>query len=198
MCASILGLAIPAAAHQPVDGDIHAAFGWMGYQTEAIDHYWKPQLLVSPGLIVEGDLNSYGGLEIAFFYLQNPFSVKEDGRVLTEKVKRMYISMGYRYWFNVKYSAAVGFFSSYSMGSPRTVHDEFGVLEHPTTSASDTTEYGFDVSVQYEPWHKDRAAFVIDGRYSYSVTPKKHEDSNHYGVLFAFKYFVQARERPPE
>ena len=198
LCASILGFAISTAAHQPVDGDIHATFGWLAYQTHTLDHYWRPQALVAPGLIAEGDLNSHGGLEISMFYLQNAFSVKQDGRVVTERVKRVYIATGYRHWLNRKFSVALAFSSSYAMGDPRPVADDFPLQTKPPTSASDTTEYGMDLSLQYEPWRKDRVGFVLDARYGYSVTAKRHEDSNHYGVMLAFKYFVQSRMRAPK
>ncbi len=68
-------------------------------------------------------------------------------------------------------------------------------LATPETSAHDSTEYGFDGSIQVEPWREGRYAAIIDLRYSYSVTDKPDEESNHYGILVGLKYFVQGGKR---
>jgi hypothetical protein len=149
--------------------------------------------------IAEGDLNGHGGLEIGMFYLRKVFSVQKDRLVLTERIKQLYVTMGYRHWFTKKFSLAAAFFSSYSMGDPEVVVSEFpGSQDRPKTSAHDTTEYGFDFSIQHEFWHKGRFSAIVDGRYSLSVTAKPGEDANHYGAMIALKYFVQSRERSAE
>jgi hypothetical protein len=162
--------------------------------THALDHPYTTMPMMGPALIVEGDVGPHGGIEISLFYLRNPFSIKQGGRVIAESVKRLYLSTGYRYWFTDKFSLAAAFFSTYTIGDPKVMRNDFGTDLAPQTSARDTTEYGADLSVQYEPFRKNRWAMVIDGRYAYSVTPKKREDSNHYGVLLALKYFVQSRQ----
>lgn len=190
-----LFLSWPAFAHQPKDGDIYATLGGFVYSTHEIDHQFDTPTLVSPVLIAEGDLDDNGGLEISMFYLRNSFSVKKDGLIATERIKRMYITMGYRHWFNDRFSGAISFFSSYSMGELQIMRDDFAAAERPRTSASDVTEYGFDFALGAELWRSGRFALVLDTRYAASVTAKRGEDSNHYGALIALKYFVQSREK---
>jgi hypothetical protein len=82
------------------------------------------------------------------------------------------------------------------MGDPKILQDDFnGSRDRPGTSASDITEYGFVLSLQNELYRKGRLAMVLDARYDYSVTSKRGEDSNLYGVFLGLKYFVQAREK---
>lgn len=67
----------------------------------------------------------------------------------------------------------------------------------PATSAQDTVKYGFDFSIQVEPYRVDRFSLVIDGRYSLSVTSKPGEDENFVSVLIGMKYFIQGKDQPP-
>jgi hypothetical protein len=184
-----------ARAHVPADGNIRASLGPYGYATHEWHNHFESPFMGGLGLLVEGDLNKHGGLEIGMFYINKVFSVTKDDQTVTERAKRIYISMGYRHWWNKKNSVSLAFFSSYSMGDPKTLHSDFPPGGAPKTSASDMTEYGFDASYQHEPWSAGRWAAIVDLRYSYSVTPKGFEDSNHYGVLLALKYFVQARDK---
>jgi hypothetical protein len=194
LLAHILWFSLRAAAHTPADGDIYAMPGAFTYLTHPVNHNWKSPLVLGPALIAEADLNKHGGLEIAMFYLNNPFTNKIDGNVLTERLKRIYISTGYRHWFNPRVSGAVGFASSYAMGNPVILRDDFANQKNPGTSAHDITEYGIDLSLQYEFWSGGRFHAVVDGRYGLSLTPKTGEDSNHFGVLVGMKYFVQSRQ----
>ncbi len=191
----IVAFSVRAQAHQPVDGNIWVTGGFFGYATHQWHHRFESPFVGSGGLVVQGDLHKYGGLEISFFYLDKVFSVQKDDLVVTERGKRMYIVMGYRHWFNKKNSAAAGFFSSYSMGDPTILRNDFPAGAKPNTSADDMTEYGFDLSYQHEPISKGRWSAIVDLRYSYSVTPKGFEDSNHYGVLIGLKYFAQSKEK---
>jgi hypothetical protein len=185
-----------ASAHQPEDGHIYGTGGLLSYRTHTQTHKFGSPLLVSPGLIAEGDLGRHGGLEISMFYVRNPFSIQRDAKVYTQWVKRMYIATGYRYWITPWISTGLALSSTYSMGDPHTVRDDWnGAVDRPGTSASDTTEYGFAGSVQVELFREKRYTFLVDGRYDYSVTGKRGEDSNYYGIFFGLKYFIQAREK---
>lgn len=185
---------IPAWAHEPVDGSIFATGAAFTYLT---DTRGENPVFTAPALVAEADLSSSGGVEIVMAYLRNSFTVRRDSGELTESMKRMYISTGYRYWYNKYWSVAFGFASSYSMGDRKVIRDDFKA-NRPDSSASDVTEYGFDFSVQYEAWARERFAIVIDGRYALSVTAKDREDSNHMGVMVGIKYFVQARDKAPD
>lgn len=198
-CVLLLSSGVNVLAHQPVDGDIYASFGGMTYLTTPFKHPFNPNpVLLAPGLAVEADVGSRGGVEISMFYLDNPFSVKETGKLVVEQIKRVYISTGYRLWFNPRISAAAAFASSYIIGDKKTLRDDFNGANTPPTSASDVTEYGVDLSLQDELFRRARYSLIVDGRYGWSLTPKSHEDSDHVGVFLALKYFLQARTRNPE
>lgn len=194
----LMCLVTRSGAHEPKDGDIYATLGTFTYQTHARTHRFANPLLVGPVLTAEADISRHGGIEISMFYLNNRFSVERFGDRYIERVKRMYIATGYRHWFNERFSVAAAFSSSYAMGDVYVIRDDFGTRSHPGTSAHDITEYGFDFSVQYEPWRDGRFAAVVDARYGLSVTPKAGENSNHYGVFVGLKYFIQSRIEDPD
>ena len=146
--------------------------------------------------MVEGDIDHNGGLEIAAIFMRQYYSIQQNGLVVDEVGKRMYITIGYRHWFTSRLSSAVSFFSSYSMGDPRVVRNDFGTGPRPATSAKDATDYGFDFSVQYEPVRYKRFSLIADARYSLSVTTKPGESANFYGFLVGLKYFVQSSSKP--
>ena len=185
-----------ASAHVPADGSIHATLGPLVYTTHERSHQFETYPQAGVGLVVEGDLDQHGGLEMSLQYIQKIYSVRTDDKNNTEAATRMYITTGYRHWWNPKYSGAIAFFSSYSMGEPETIKNQFGSQPAPPTSAHDATDYGFDFSLQAEPISFGRYALIFDVRYSLSVTPKAGEDSNHYGGIVALKYFVQGRDDP--
>jgi hypothetical protein len=188
---------LECAAHEAADGDIYASLGIFNYMTHALNHSMPNPVLQGPAFKAEADLSKHGGIEVSVFYLRNSFSIKQNRLIVIERIKRLYIASGYRHWFNDRFSMALALSSSYSMGDLQIVRDDFRGGARQNTSASDTTEYGFDLSVQYEAWRHDRFSVVIDGRYDWSVTAKPSEDSNHFGALVALKYFVQSRERSP-
>lgn len=184
----------PVFAHQPEDGLVHASFGPYVFQTQALHNSFYSPPSMGWALIAEGDLNKYGGLELTAIYMDPIFVVGRDQGKVIEKVKRMYIAMGYRHWFNPEISVSPSFFSSYVMGDAKVVKSDFARENTPDTSARDPVDYGFALSVQYEFLRSHRFAALLDARYSYSVTPKSREDSNVYGGIIAFKYFIQARQ----
>jgi hypothetical protein len=181
-------------AHEPADGHVYATFGEMISKHHTRQHEIGSPLFGNFGVIAEGDVDYNGGIEIGAFFVQQLHSIQREGLVVAEKGNRMYITMGYRHWATSRLSGAVAFFSSYSMGDPVVMRNDWKTNDPPATSARDTTEYGFDFSIQLEPWRKDRFSMVIDARYSLSVTPKSGEDSNFFGILAGLKYFIQARE----
>ena len=188
------------SAHEAIDGDIYGSLGAYTYTTHKMHHHDFPDpTITTPLLAAEADIGPHAGVEISIMYLDNAMSISEDGKSFTERLKRMYLTTGYRYWFFEKISLALSFSSSYSMGNPTTTQNQFGGDDHPGTSAYDTTEYGFEWSLQFEPFSYNRFSAVIDTRYNISITNKRAEDENHFGVLLALKYFIQSRDhkRPP-
>lgn len=190
--------ALPVEAHQPKDGDIHVSTGPYITHNHVSDHSFETSTRGGWSLLAEGDIDNNGGAEIGAQYIRQLYSVQKDGLVLDETCKRMYITMGYRHWFSPAISMAGAFFSAYAMGDPQTVRNDFGNNNRPNTSAKDPVEYGFDFSVQVEPFRWGRWAIVTDLRYSLSVTSKPGESSNFLGAMINVKYFAQSKESAPE
>lgn len=191
---SLLIFAMRVWAHQPKEGKVSATVAPYIYQ----NHNFSSSSLSAPimlggGLIVEGDVSSNGGIETSVNYLQKTYSRRVEGKYNVEKVKRMYVTLGYRHWFNPSVSTALAFYSAYSMGESSVIRTDFPHDERPASSADDIAEYGLDFSVLYEPWTNGTFAVTVDGRYSYSLTDKADEDGNHYGLLIGFKYIVQEK-----
>ena len=186
-------------AHQPKDGHIHVTGGPFIFATHELRHQFSSPAINTGGVLVEGDIDKNGGVEISLFYLDKRYNIRHEDKNVTQTGKRMYIALGYRHWFNKNYSAGLAFFSSYAMGDPQVVRDDFAPAASPKTSASKPTEYGFDFSLQREFLQKGRWAGILDLRYSHSLTPKgDNEDGNHFGAMIAVKYFVQATDRDLE
>lgn len=183
-----------AFAHRPDDGKVYASFGPYLFQT----HRWQEQF-ASPirtgwGLVAEGDFNKYGGLEFAMLYMNQIFGIEREDKKVIEQVKRMYIAMGWRHWFARDFSVSPSFFSSYVMGDAKIIRNDFGTPDPPHTSARDPVDYGIGISAQLEAFHFENFAVIIDGRYNYSLTPKRGEDMNTYGFFIGFKYFIQGKQ----
>lgn len=181
-------------AHAPEEGKICATTGPYLYRTKTS----RPQPETTPylgyGLIAEGDVDVNGGVEIAIFYIDKLYFIEKGGDQVVEQIKRMFITTGYRHWFNETFSFAGALFSSYSMGDAKVVvqPDTVDALE---TSARDITEYGMDFSLQVELWGNEEMAAVVDTRYSWSTTRNQREDADVYGVALAFKYLIPKKRQ---
>jgi hypothetical protein len=170
-------------AHTPKQGDIWATVGPFAYQerTDGI------------GLVAEGDVDMNGGVEIGLFYLDKTYKRAQESDRIAERIKRMYITTGYRHWFVPWLSAGLSIASSYSMGDPKVVSDERPSGLERTTSAREITEYGFDTSLLWEIWSNEAFGVVADVRYQRSLTRKSHEDADVVVFLLGFKYLVPKR-----
>lgn len=182
-----------AWAHQPEEGKILATLGQLVYSTNSSKEEVHSPWLGGVGLIAEGNLDNNGGLELAMFYLHKLYVREDADRLIAEKAKRIYVTMGYRHWFNKKFSGAVAFSSGYSMGDPKIVHSDFPKGAQPDTTAGEKAEYGFDFSVLYEIWADQKFGLVLDIRYFQSVTQKDHEDANHYSGMLGYRYLIQEK-----
>lgn len=184
-----------AGAHVPEEGKVTAVIAPFFYKTsfEGTSTDVGSPLLMGGALIAEGDINKNGGLEIGIFLINKIYLRKTETEELAEKIKQIYVTMGYRYWFNQKWSLAAAFFSSYIMGERKMIHSTFMPPRDINTSASDTTEYGFDFSLQHEFWRQGDFSALIDTRYSLSVTDKSNEYGDHYGFLVGLRYQIQEK-----
>lgn len=151
-------------------------------------------LLGGLGLIVLGDVNPRGSLEVAMLFANKSYARESAGLYMVEQTQNVHITMGYRWWLGRIFSTSLSFFSGNSIGDSQVVHSDFPPGQDIDTSARDIIEYGVDWSVQTELWHKDKMAVVLDTRYSLSLTPKENEKANHFGVMLGFRYLVQEKE----
>jgi hypothetical protein len=181
-------------AHSPEEGMIWATTGPYVYRTKTSMSHPGNTPYLGYGLAAEGDVDSNGGVEIAIFYIDKLYFIEKGDDHAVEQIKRMFITTGYRHWFNESFSFACALFSSYSMGDPKVVVAP-ETAEGLTTSARDITEYGMDFSFQTEIWGNGQTAFVLDSRYSWSGTRKQREDADVYGLALAVKYLVPKKRK---
>ena len=192
---AILFYSISSLAYAPEEGNITSYFGPYLYKTnfKGSDTGATSPLMLGLGLVVNGDVNTKGSLEIALFLLKKTYYREEAGKFIAAQTDLTHFTMGYRRWFTDSFSSSLSFSSGYSMGASRIIHSDFPVGTEIDTSAKDTVEYGFDLSIQKELIKYPAYAVVIDARYSMSVTNKKNENSDQFGVLLGFRYSVQEK-----
>lgn len=178
-----------AFAHGPRAGDIWASIGPYSYQTQTLRHLDSNAPRWGVGLIVQGDIDTNGGVEIGMLYVDKLYVLTQQQNVLAERIKRMYVTTGYRHWISPSFSGALAVFSSYAMGDVKTVWTSETAQELKTT-AHKLAEYGMDLSFQWEVFSTDHMAIVVDCRYSKSLSAKKDEDADQLGAMLAFKYLL--------
>ncbi len=196
----LLLFSMTAVAYVPKEGNVSAILGALSSQTLYPN---PPKGVKNPrlggvGLIVQGDISDKGNLEISMLHTNKVFFREQGSGLLAERSQFMHISMGYRYWMTHYFSVGLAFYSAYSMGEPEITTNTLQ-SDGITTSARDKTEYGFDFSLMGEVWSHDRIALMLDGKYSYSVTPKENEYADNYLFLIGIRYFIQEKqviERP--
>lgn len=182
-------------AYQPETGNVTATLGPFVYRTNFSNSNAgvKSPFFGTPGLIVNGDMNSSGSLEVGFFKLNKVYVRELGGQFLSETSENIFIDMGYRYWLNSYFSVSTSLYSSYAMGTTKVIYTDFPTGSEFDTSARDNTEYGLDFSLQTELWRKFDFSVVLDTRYSYCLTAKQNESADHYGALLALKYLIQKK-----
>lgn len=197
----ILFYSISSIAYAPTEGNITSYFGPYWYRTNFLNSSmgtnggpYSPQL-GGLGWIINGDISDRGSLEIGLFQMNKVYVREELGKYIAEQTALIHIAMGYRRWFNEYFSGSLTFFSAYSMGSPRVIYSDFASGAEIDTSARDITEYGFDFSLQADLLERPTYALVLDTRYSASVTAKKNENADHFGILLGVRYFYQERDK---
>lgn len=182
-------------AYTPLEGNITSNFGPYLYKTNFTGSSTgaKSPELLGMGLVVNGDINSKGSLEIGMFGMNKAYFREDRSKFIAEQTNLVHIIMGYRRWINEYLSASLTFFSDYSMGDPQIIHNDFAPSTEVDTSARDTTEYGFDLAVQAELYHTPQFDVVADARYSLSVTAKENEKADHFGIMLGLRYIYQEK-----
>lgn len=197
---TIIFYSISSLAYAPEEGNITSYFGPYLYKTnfKGTDTGATSPLMLGLGLVVNGDVNTKGSLEISLFLLNKTYYREDAGKYIAEQTALTHFTMGYRRWFTDSFSSSLSFSSGYSMGTPKIIHSDFPVGSEIGTSAKDTVEYGFDLSLLKEIFKQPAYAVVIDARYSMSVTNKKNENSDQFGILLGFRYSVQEKKPNPK
>lgn len=182
-------------AYEPQEGNVTAIVGPLASRTNynGASAQAENPIFGGLGLIVQGDLHKAGALEIAMFHMQKTYFREDSAKTIAEKTELMHITMGYRHWISPLWSAALAFSSSYPMNEPKVTHTDFSIGQNIDTSARDTVDYGFDISVQTELWNRERYSVISDVRYGLSVTDKQNEQGSHYAILIGLKYLVQEK-----
>lgn len=185
---------IKSWGHQPLKGKITAALGVYIYETvlnqsEASHLFSQNQKSLS--LMVEGDLHEYGGVEASMTYMKKQYFRGVGNQWISEQVKRMYMTLGYRFWMFPWLSVAAAQYSTFSMGDARIESSDFIPQDQYATSARDPMEYGLDLSVQVEPWSKGIHSVIIDYRYSTALSEREGEESDHRALFIAYKKEVR-------
>lgn len=185
-----------APAYTPKEGNVTANLGPFIYRTNfrGSDSGIQSPILTGTALLINGDINEKGALEIGMFYMDKYFFREKDSKYIAEDTNLIHITMGYRRFLTSFLSLSLSLFSSYSLGDPHIYRSEFPPDQDVDTSARDITEYGFDLAAQCEVWEQDRYAVVADVRYAYSVTNKLNERGDHYGAFISLRYIVQDKE----
>lgn len=183
-------------AYTPKEGNVTANLGPFIYKTNfhGSDSGIQSPIHTGTALLVNGDINENGALEIGMFYMDKFFFREKEGKYLAENTNLIHITMGYRRFLTSKLSTSLSLFSSYSIGDPHIYRSEFPAGQDVDTSARDITEYGLDLAVQLEVWEMERFSVVSDLRYAHSVTNKRDERGDHYGAFVSLRYFVQDKE----
>ena len=165
---------LSSIAYAPAEGNITSYFGPYLYKTNFAGSPTgaKSPDLAGLGLVVNGDINDKGSLEIGLFQLNKIYFREEQGGFIAEQTALVHITMGYRRWLSQYFSTSLTFFSAYSLGSTKIIHSDFSAGAEVDTSARDITEYGFDLALQSELYSTSNYAIVLDARYSASVTNK--------------------------
>lgn len=191
---------IQAWSYEASEGNVTATFGPFISKTrfDASKTDIKTPIMGGVGLIVNGDVNDKGSLEIAMFHFNKVFLREQEGLYVAEQAQLIHITMGYRYWMSHYVSASLAFSTSYTIDDYRSVSNEFPAGQDIDTSARDVNNYGFDLAVQAELWSHDRYAAVLDARYSLSVTSKGHEYGDHYGIVLGLRYLIQEKIKPAD
>lgn len=184
-----------AQAYVPADGNITVTAGPFVYRTifddttTGVTSGYHGDF----GLILNGDLDDKGSLEIAMFHMNKVFAREQGSLTQVEQTQVMHISMGYRRWVNPYFSGALGLYTGYPMDDTKVVHSDFAPGSEITTSARDKTEYGLDISIASQVWSNDIISVVADARYAWSLTSQPDEKANHYGFMLGVKYLFQEK-----
>ena len=188
-------LLIPAVAtaHQPAKGNIYVTLGPSILIADAEADYWGLENDPSYGLslIVNGDVDRNGGLEVGMAYFNQLFFRDHEDQKTVGKAQRLHMNLGYRHWFVSSVSAGLLLVTHYSMGGVDEVaSSDFSLLE---TSGSEASDSGLSLSFQYEFSNKKDYAIIVDYRFTEMFHLPDGEESRSHMVTLGLKKHVQKK-----
>ena len=187
-----------ALAYIPRRGNVHAILGPYIFKT----NYEGEGAVASDSggisLVILGDVNARGGLEITTTFMNKMYFRKQDGMLFSEKAQLVHVGIGYRHWWDHTWASSIVLYSSYPMAGAVTVHNDFPPGAEPTTTADENTETGLDFGIQKEIWSHKRFGVMVEGRYSWAITHKSDEYADQYGIFLGVRYFIQGKDAAAE
>lgn len=188
-------MSVETFAYKPEEGNITASIGPYIFKTnyKETNPATHSPFMPGMGLIVNGDINQDGALEIAFFHLNKRFLRRDAQNFIAELTQVIHITMGYKWWVNPYFSTSMALYSAYPIGNKRVVYNNFPTGTELQTSATDTTEYGFDFAAQSQVWSGSTFDIVAELRYSLSLTSRQREEADHYGGFVGLRYLLQEK-----
>lgn len=128
-----------------------------------------------------------GSIEASIILMKKNYYRESSTGYVIESLPRVYLSLGYRYWFFSRLSMALSLGSNYSLGSYKR-EKTFGTgVDDLETSARDTTDYLLDVSLQVVLWKSKKDNVVLDTRYAKNFTTRADENANHIATMILYR-----------
>ncbi len=188
---------LSAGAYTPKEGNVHGVFGHYLAQTLYRNSPNKPDPIprfAGFSLMAQGDANQRGNVEICINYFNKVYFREDADNLLSEQIQNLQITMGYRYWLDNYWSAAIAFSSSYPLGDPHIVSKQLGSDLSFETSAHDPSESGADISIAYDLWIREPYSVVADLRYTYSFSSRSGESGDNLGIIVGLRYLIQEKQ----
>lgn len=183
-----------AFAHEAKEGSLYLSAGPFIETTQIKQGSDFSNVPVFFGGAIYGnaDTSSRGSIEVGLVYFRKTYErIFSTNTHLVERVDKLSVPIGYRFWFVPGLSLGACFTPSFSVGDYQTIFTDTNFYN--TTSARDASEIGMDISLQLDILKNDRFSGLVDLRYFYSLSAKGGEDSNLYSVLLAIKYAIQQK-----
>lgn len=178
-------------SYTPQEGTIIGSFGPAIFSGLGKNSSSKAGL----GLLIQGDVNHRGGLELGLYHYQHVYSLKYFGREKIEKINRINLTMGYRYWPYDVWGLSFAFSSAYAFGDKEIIKNDFQDSEGVATTAAKISEHGFIMSSIFDIWSFRHHAIHIHTFYHYSLNTNFGESADLYGLMIGYTFYIQSKAK---
>ena len=177
-----------------MEGNIHYLIGPIFYKNMYKPNSGDPNVPDRNdfSFVVQGDVNSFGSLEISMSHINRDFYRNDDGQFAAEQLESMKMGMGYRRWIHSKWNFGLILTTTYAMEEPNIIQ------KNPSgntlaTSASQVSTFGFLGSIEYIPWENGQNSVVLDVSFERNLTSKPGESRDFMQTMIGFRRFVQSK-----